>query len=59
MDVRVGIRSLHPTPDVTVAVVLMLALGIGANAAMYSLLGPLFLHVRSGSRNQRHSTRRP
>ncbi len=45
MDLRFGVRSLGRTPGVAAAIVVMLSLGIGANAAMYSLLGPLFLHA--------------
>lgn len=43
LDVKFGLRSLARTPGVTAAVVVMLALGIGANAAMYGILERLFL----------------
>lgn len=42
-DVRLACRSLRGTPVVTVVVVLSLALGIGANTAIFSLLNGLIL----------------
>ncbi len=43
LDVRHAIRGYVSTPGVTVAVLTMLALGVGANAAMYSILDKLFV----------------
>jgi predicted permease len=42
-DAAYACRSLTRSPGVTVPVLLMLALGLGANAAMYGLLNRLFL----------------
>ncbi len=44
-DARYGLRSLRRTPGVAAAILLMLAVGIGANAAMYGLLAQLFLQA--------------
>jgi predicted permease len=44
-DVQYACRSLVRSPGVTAAVVLMLAFGIGANAAMCGLLSRLFLQA--------------
>jgi predicted permease len=48
LDVRHALRSLRRTPGVTAAVVVMLALGIGANAAMFDILDRLFVRPPSG-----------
>jgi predicted permease len=42
-DVRIGIRQLRATPVVTAVAILSLALGIGANTALYSLANSLLL----------------
>src|SRR5918996_299435 len=42
-NVRFGLRSLMRTPAVTMAVVLTLALGIGANAAIFTVVNGVLL----------------
>jgi putative ABC transport system permease protein len=42
-DIRSGIRQLRNAPTFTVAVVLVLALGIGANTAIFSAIDAAFL----------------
>ncbi|HEX6973652.1 MAG TPA: ABC transporter permease [Vicinamibacterales bacterium] len=42
-DVRHGVRSLGRTPSFTLAVALTLGLGIGANAAVFSIINALLL----------------
>ena len=42
-DVRHGIRALGKTPSFTLAVALTLGLGIGANAAVFSIINALLL----------------
>jgi putative ABC transport system permease protein len=43
-DLRFGFRILLRSPGVTFAVILALTLGIGANAAMFSVVDALLLH---------------
>jgi macrolide transport system ATP-binding/permease protein len=43
-DIRLGLRSLLRRPGFTVAAVLLLALGIGSNTAIFTLLDAVFLH---------------
>jgi predicted permease len=47
-DVVYAARSLRRTPAVAITIVLTLALGLGANAAMFSLLDVIFLRPPAG-----------
>ncbi len=42
-DVRLGVRALRSTPIVTAVAILSLALGIGANTAIFSIVNALLL----------------
>jgi putative ABC transport system permease protein len=47
-DLIYSARSLRRTPGVTAAIIATLALGLGANAAMFTLLNAVFLKPPSG-----------
>ena len=47
-DVGYAIRTLRRTPAVAVGILLTLALGVGANAAMFTLLDAIFLRQPAG-----------
>ena len=47
-DARFAARSLSRTPGVTVAIVVTLALGLGANAAIFSVLDRIFFRMPAG-----------
>jgi predicted permease len=49
-DARYVLRSLRRSPLFTATVVVTLALGIGANAALFSVLDRFFLHAPGGVR---------
>ena len=47
-DVRYAIRSLMRTPGAAIAILLTLGLGVGANAAMFTLLETIFVRPPAG-----------
>ena len=47
-DVRLAVRALRATPIVTAVAILSLALGIGANTAIFSLIDSLLLRTLPG-----------
>ena len=52
-DVRIAIRTLRATPVVTLVVILSLALGIGANTAIFSIVNSLLLRALPVERSDR------
>src|SRR5262245_64511767 len=43
-DIQYGVRSLRKNPAIAVAAILSLALGVGANTTMFTLINTLFLN---------------
>src|SRR5437762_4702239 len=52
-DLRLGIRGLLKSPGFTVVTVLTLALGIGANTAIFTVLNAVLLRVLLAEEPQR------
>src|SRR5262245_28668306 len=51
-DIRHGVRLLRRTPGFTLVAILILALGIGVNTAVFSLVNTLLLQPRPGRIDQ-------
>ena len=58
-NLKLAFRTLFKTPFVTIVAVLSLALGIGANAAIYSLFNEMLLAAAAGDRSPTGSSTSP
>lgn len=47
-DARYAVRSLRRTPGVALAIVTLLALGVGANAGMFTFIDSVFIRMPAG-----------
>ena len=52
-DIRFGLRLLRRNPGFSICVILILALGIGANSAIFSVMNALLLRPLPFSNSQR------